>query len=158
MVEHIASPPHLHNRAHQGISPLPNHESTPRTILNFEITDPALTSADGKTASDNPFAEASEEAHRTDLLQKLHEDLNGGWTFQGKKKLPVRIVSPRLDPAHPLSRTPRSASTPGGKKGQTHSELHHTYFESLGIPVPTGQDFCKARIWPILSREKNERK
>jgi hypothetical protein len=38
-----------------------------------------------------------------------------------------------------------------------HLELHHSYFESLGIPIPSGQDFCKARVWPGLSREKNER-
>jgi hypothetical protein len=36
----------------------------------------------------------------------------------------------------------------------THTELHHTYFESLGISVPVNQEFCKARIWPVLSREK----
>ncbi len=45
-----------------------------------------------------------------------------------------------------------------GKRGQTHSELHHIYFESLGIPVPVGQDFCEAIIWPVLSRDRNERK
>jgi hypothetical protein len=50
---------------------------------------------DGKTVSDNPFAETGEEAHRTDRLQKLNEDLRGRWTFQGKKKLPIRIVSLR---------------------------------------------------------------
>ncbi len=138
MVEHIASPPHLQNRAQQGIPPLPNHESTPRTRLNFEITDPAKTPADGKITSDNPFVEASEDAHRTDLLQKLHEDLSEGWTFQGRKKLPVRIVSSRQDPTQPVSRTSQSTLTPGGKRGQMHSKLHHTYFESLGIPVPVG--------------------
>ncbi len=114
--------------------------------------------ADGKTASDNPFAEVGEETHKIDLLQELHEDLRGGWTFQGKKKLHVRIVSPRQDLAQPLFRTPQLASTSGGKRGQTHSELHHTYFESLGIRVPVGKDFCKARVWLILSREKNEQK
>ncbi len=143
MAEHTASPPHLLKRTQQGTSPLSNHESTPRARLNFGITGPAITPADGKTESDNPFT-TGEEAHRTDCLQKLNEDLRGGWTFQGRKKLPIRIVSPRQDPTQHLSHTPRLASTPGGKRGQTHSELHHTYFESLGIPVPAGQDFCKA--------------
>jgi hypothetical protein len=36
-------------------------------------------------------------------------------------------------------------------------ELHHSYFESLGISVPTDQEFYKARIWPVLSREKDEK-
>ncbi|CAN5974121.1 unnamed protein product [Sphagnum jensenii] len=98
MAEHIASSPYLLKRTQQGTSPLSNHESTPKARLNFGIIGPAITPVDGKTASDNPFAETSEEAHRTDCLQKLNEDLRGGWTFQGRKKLPIRIVSPRQDP------------------------------------------------------------
>jgi len=157
MAEHTASPPHLLKRTQQGTSLLSNHESTPRTRLNFGITGPAITLTNGKTVSENPFTETGEEAHRTNRLQKLNEDLRGGWTFQGKKKLSIRIVSPRQDPTQHLSHTPRLASTPGGKRGQTHSELNHTYFESLGIPVSAGQDFCKAKVWLVLSRDKNER-
>ncbi|CAK9190474.1 unnamed protein product [Sphagnum troendelagicum] len=158
MAEHTASPPHLLKRTQQGTSLLSNHESTPRAKLNFGIIGPAITPTDGKTASDNPFTETAEEAHRIDHLQKLNKDLRGAWTFQGRKKLSIRIVSPRQDPTQHLSHTPRLASTPGGKRGQTHSVLHHTYFNSLGIPVPAGQDFCKARVWPVLLRDKNERK
>jgi hypothetical protein len=131
MAEHTTSPPHLLKKVQQGTSPLSNHESTPRARLNFGITGPAITSTDGKTAIDNPFAETGEEAHRTDRLQKLNEDLRGGWTFQGRKKLSIRIIFPRQDPTQHLSHTLRLASTPGGKRGQTHSKLHHTYFESL---------------------------
>jgi hypothetical protein len=68
MAEHTASPLHLLKRTQQGTSPLSNHESTPRARLNFGITGPAITLADGKTASNNPFAETGEEAHRTDRL------------------------------------------------------------------------------------------
>ncbi len=113
---------------------------------------------DGKTASDNPFAETGEEAHRTDRLQKLNEDLRGGWTFQGKKKLPIRIVSLRQDPTQHLSHTPRLASMPSGKRGKTHSELHHIYFEYLGIPVPAGQDFCEAIVWPVFITKQERAK
>jgi hypothetical protein len=81
MAEHTASLPHLLKRTQQGTSPLSNHESTPRARLNFGIIGRAITLVDGKTASDNPFAKTSEEAHRTDRLQKLNEDLRGGWTF-----------------------------------------------------------------------------
>ncbi len=35
--------------------------------------------------------------------------------------------------------------------------LHISYFESLGIPTPASQDSGKARIWPVLSRNKEER-
>jgi hypothetical protein len=140
----------------QGTSPLSNHESTPRARLNFGITGPAITSADRKTVSDNPFAETSEEAHITDHLQKLNEDLKGGWTFQGRKKLPIRIVSPRQDPTQHLSHTPRLASTPVEREGKrTRSCIIFTLNLSESQSL---QDFCKARVWPILSRNKNERK
>jgi len=52
---------------------------------------------------------------------------------------------------------PQPALTPGGKRGQTHLELHISYFESLGIPTPAGQDNGKARIWPVLSRKKEKK-
>jgi hypothetical protein len=35
--------------------------------------------------------------------------------------------------------------------------LHISYFESLEIPTPASQDSGKARIWPVLSRNKEER-
>jgi hypothetical protein len=35
--------------------------------------------------------------------------------------------------------------------------LQLAIFESLRISVPIGQDFCKARIWPVLLREKDEK-
>jgi hypothetical protein len=71
--------------------------------------------------------------------------------------LPVRILSPRQDLAEAPTRFPQLVTTSGGKRRQTHSELHHSYFESLGISVPVDQDFCKARIWLVLSREKDEK-
>jgi hypothetical protein len=111
----------------------------------------------GNIASLNPFVENLGETVRIDLLQRRLEDPGEGWTFQGKKRFPVRILSPRQDPAEVSTRSPQPASTLGGKRGQTHSKLHHSYFESLGISVPVDQEFCKARIWPVLSREKDEK-
>lgn len=43
---------------------------------------------------------------------------------------------------------------PGEKRGQKHLEIHHSFFDSLGILLPKQADNCKARIWPILVREK----
>jgi hypothetical protein len=100
----------------------------------------------------NPF---EGETIKTDLLQGQLEDPREGWTFQGKRRLPVRIFSPRQDLAEAPTRSPQSATTPGGKRGLTHSELHHSYFESLGISVPVNQEFCKARIWPVLFLKKD---
>jgi hypothetical protein len=36
-----------------------------------------------------------------------------------------------------------------------HSDVHLSYFTSLGISIPPGQEHARTRIWPILSREKN---
>jgi hypothetical protein len=39
-----------------------------------------------------------------------------------------------------------------------HSYVHCSYFTSLGISVPPGQEHARIRIWSILSREKNAQK
>jgi len=39
-----------------------------------------------------------------------------------------------------------------------HSDVHCSCFTSLGISSPLGQEHAKARIWPVLSREKNAQK
>jgi hypothetical protein len=36
--------------------------------------------------------------------------------------------------------------------------VHCSYFTSLGISSPPGQEHARARIWPTLSREKNAQK
>jgi hypothetical protein len=40
------------------------------------------------------------------------------------------------------------------KRGQKQLELHHSFFESLGLLLPKIAEQCKARIWRILTREK----
>jgi hypothetical protein len=36
--------------------------------------------------------------------------------------------------------------------------VHYSYFASLGIPVPPGQEHARTRIWPVLTRAKNDQK
>ncbi len=36
--------------------------------------------------------------------------------------------------------------------------MHYSYFSSLGISTPPGQEHARARIWSVLSREKNAQK
>jgi hypothetical protein len=48
--------------------------------------------------------------------------------------------------------------TPGGKRGLMHSEVHPSYFTFFGIQVPPSKEPLRARIWPILSRMKEEKK
>ncbi len=38
---------------------------------------------------------------------------------------------------------------------QFHSEVHPSYFSSLGIAIPSNGEPFRARIWPVLTREKN---
>ncbi|CAK9274809.1 unnamed protein product [Sphagnum jensenii] len=151
------SPPHRTTREQKGTVLHPIQDSTPRTRLSFAILELTSSPGSGDLANLNPFAGNSGEASRSGLLQIQQEDPGEGWTFQGKRRLPVRLLSPQQDLAETTTRPPHLVTTPGGKRGQTHLELHHSYFESLGISVPEGQDFCKARIWPVLSREKDEK-
>jgi hypothetical protein len=39
-----------------------------------------------------------------------------------------------------------------------HSDVHCSYFTSLGISTPPDQEHTRARIWSVLSREKNTQK
>jgi hypothetical protein len=39
-----------------------------------------------------------------------------------------------------------------------HSEVHPSFFTSLGIPVLPNKEFFRARVWPILVKEKNSQK
>jgi hypothetical protein len=122
--------------------------------LSFATSDLANSPTKGNITSFNPFEGNIGEAVKTNILQKQLEDPREGWTFQGKKKITYQDTLP---PTRPGS-DPQPTSTLGGKRGQTHSELHHSYFESLGISVPVDQEFCKAKVWRVLSWEKEERK
>jgi hypothetical protein len=148
----IVSPPHRLTREHQDPFTLSTEEFTPRTRLSFANSGVDNTPRNGNVTNLNPF---EGEEIRTDLLQGQREDLGEGWTFQGKRRLPVKLLSPRQDLAEALTCSPHLMSTLGGKRGLTHSELHRSYFESLGISAPVNQEFCKARIWLVLSREKD---
>ncbi len=46
----------------------------------------------------------------------------------------------------------------GGKRGQLHSEVPPSYFTSIGIQVPQNKEPLRARVWPVLIRERNSRK
>ncbi|CAM6059114.1 unnamed protein product [Sphagnum tenellum] len=157
MFKCTVSPPHRLTREQQGTAIPLDQEFTPRTRLSFATSELASSPRNGNIASLNPFAGNFGETVRTDFLQRQLENPGEGWTFQGKRRLPVRILSPTQDLAEASTRSPQPATTPGGKRGQTHSKLHHSYFESLRISVPVDLEFSKTRIWPVLSREKDEK-
>ncbi|CAM6023818.1 unnamed protein product [Sphagnum balticum] len=129
-----------------------------RPKLCFGIPGLARSQALTSDAGVNPFASPREEHQEVKLRNKLPDDLAEGWSFQGRKKHAPKLASPRLDAQKsPLTLTP-SGTTLGGKRGPTSSEVHHTYFTSLGILVPPNQEFCRARVWPVLVRDKNSQK
>jgi hypothetical protein len=86
------------------------------------------------------------------------EEMREGWIFQGRKKHTPKIAS--LRPVLPQSTTltPNHDITLGGRRKRTHSDVHCSYFTSLGISSPPGQEHARARIWLVLSREKNTQK
>jgi len=88
------SPPHRLAREQHSVVLLPVQESTPRTRLSFATSELASSPGTGNMASLNPFAGNYGEASRTGPLQRQLEDPGEGWTFQGKRRLPVRILSP----------------------------------------------------------------
>jgi len=78
-----------------------------------------------------------------------------GWSFQGQRKHTLKLASPRPDSKQVPARTPQQEPTPGGKRQQFHSEVHTSYFSSLGIDIPSNGEPFRARIWPVLTRDKN---
>ncbi len=154
MSECTVSPPHRLAREHQDMINHSGQESTPRTKLHFATPELASTPGIGSMETLNPF---EGKMIKRDLLQGQLEDPGEGWTFQGKRRTPAKMPSPRQDPAKLSIRSPQLATTPGGKRGLTQSELHRSFFESLGIAVPGNQEFGRVKIWPVLSREKDEK-
>jgi hypothetical protein len=63
--------------------------------LSFATSELASSPGNGNIASLNPFAGNFGETVRIDLLQRQLEDPGEGWTFQGKRRFPVKIFSPR---------------------------------------------------------------
>jgi hypothetical protein len=80
MAKQVTLLPHRQRRAHQGPSPPLDSEITPKAKLCFGISDRSNAEAIIKTTSANPFTVTvtGEEERKTDLLQKLQEDLKGG--------------------------------------------------------------------------------
>ncbi len=132
--------------------------NTSKTKLSSNLLGEKNDSARGKWADLNPFEVLNEENEHSDFLRKIPEEIEGGWTFQAKKK-----TKERVDTIHPESNqfphpSTRASIVPGGKRGQMYSELHQSFFTSLGIPLPTNVDLCRAQVWLVLIRKKGPQK
>ncbi|CAK9227226.1 unnamed protein product [Sphagnum troendelagicum] len=76
---------------------------------------------------------------------------------KGKGDTP-KLASPRQGTTQLPFHTPQREAMPGGKRGLMHSEVHPSFFTSLGILAPPNRKPFRTRIWPVLVREKNSQK
>jgi len=109
-------------------------------------------------ANANPFMALEALSPEAEGPKDAQGKLGEIWTFQASKKQSPRIVSPRQT----LPQSPAPASiqdlTPGSGRKRTRSEVHSSFFTSLGILVPPGQEHARAIVWPVLSKKRNNQK
>jgi len=104
----------------------------------------------------NPFTSPGEGRREVGGISRSSEDPSECWIFKAKKgnaRASPRLVDPQV-PSH----TPQKEVTPGGKRGLLHSDVHQSFFSSLGITVPPGREPFRARLWPVITRYKNVQK
>jgi hypothetical protein len=65
--------------------------NTSKVKLSFNLPGEKNNSAQGKWADLNPFEALNGENESSNFLRKIPKELEGGWTFKGKKKNKVRI-------------------------------------------------------------------
>jgi len=65
--------------------------NTSKTKLSFNVLGEKNDSAQGKWVDLNPFEAFNKENESSDFFRRIPEELEGKWTFQGKKKNKVRI-------------------------------------------------------------------
>ncbi|CAM6073044.1 unnamed protein product [Sphagnum tenellum] len=124
----------------------------------FGIQDLDNAQAHSPATRSNPFAILGEGSPRAAVLEVEQGERKDVWCFQGRKRhepkqTPPRQVTQQLCPLPPLQEC-----TPGGKRRQLHSEVHPSYFTSLGIQVSPSKEPLRARVWPVLTRTKEEKK
>jgi hypothetical protein len=158
MIELASSPGINHNRPSPDNRRRPESTHTSKAKLNFGYREAICHQALHSATNTNPFAALEGVNPEAEDFKDNQEDPRESWTFQGKKKHIPRIASPRQAPPQSLVPTPNHEATPGGRRKRTHSDVHRSYFTSLGISIPPGQEHARTRIWPVLSREKNDHK
>ncbi len=89
-------------------------------------------------ANSNPFAALKMINVEEEDLKHTQEDTGERWIFQASRKQAPRSTSPGKAPPLPQTRTPTQDCASGSRRKRTHSEVHNSFFTSLGIPVPPG--------------------
>jgi hypothetical protein len=86
----------------------------------------------------NPFAVLETTNPEAEEEKDDSGERKDNWTFQGEKKHTPKITSPKQ--ILPQTPTPSSGHdvTLGGRRKRMHSDMHWSYFTSLGISYPPG--------------------
>jgi hypothetical protein len=109
-------------------------------------------------ATTNPFAALKKLNPKAEDLTYTQGESSDSWAFQASRKQAPRNASPRQALPHSPTHVPAQDFTPGSRRKRTCSEVHNSLFTSLGIPPPPGQEHARARVWPVLSRERDNHK
>jgi hypothetical protein len=111
-------------------------ESKAKPNFGFQNDDSPLSTQ--PVTNTNPFvaleADNPEVEEEKDNLGEMKEC----WTFQGRKKHTPRITSPKQALLQTPTPSPGHDVTPGGRRKRMHSDVHCSYFTSLGISPPPG--------------------
>jgi len=91
-------------------------------------------------------------------LKHAQEEAGEPWVFQARKKKAPSSASAGKAPPPSQAHTPTQDCASGSRRKRTRSEVHNSFFSSLGIFVPPGQEFARARVWPVLARDRNNQK
>jgi hypothetical protein len=106
-------------------------------------------------ANANPFTALEPINSEEEDLKHTQEEMGERWVFQPSRKQAPRFVSPGKAPPPSPTHTPTQDCTSGSRRKRTRSEVHNSFFTSLGISVPPRQEFARARVWLVLSRERD---
>jgi hypothetical protein len=131
---------------------------TPNAKLHFGILRLTRTQTQTPEANANLFASPGEGNREAERHNKPPMEAMEGWSFQGKRRHTPKLASPKQDVTQLSFHTLQRDATPRGKRGLMHLEVHPSFFTSLGIPTPPNKEPFRARIWPVLVREKNSQK
>ncbi|CAK9867490.1 unnamed protein product [Sphagnum jensenii] len=158
MSELTASPTHAIPPNKPGTKRRKESASTPRIQLSFELPGSASQQARASDTTTNPFASPVEGTRGGGATPNHQEETTNEWSFQGRKKHTLKLTSPKPEAQSPIPHTPPQEKTPGGKRGQHHSEVTSSFFTSFSISIPQNWEPLRARVWPVLAREKNSQR
>ncbi len=139
----------LHSEKEQGSACTPTaNNKAPLDLLAREESQRATWEA-----TSNPFATPGKKSKEDPDLSKPLGEPTRSWIFQGRKRNSSTRAPTRQESPQALLQTPQ-----GRKRGLLHSEVHQSYFTSLGISAPANKEPFRVRIWLVLTRERTTKR